>query len=68
MPVISKIKLPSSNSRYDLHDARINGIDDSPTEDSTNIVYSGGLYDYILENCVIARDIEEENQEENIGD
>lgn len=32
---------------YDLRDSRITGIDDSPTENSTNVVKSGGIKTYI---------------------
>lgn len=45
MPV-KKIKI--ENTSYDVHDARIEGIDSSPVSGSTNIVTSGGVYSELL--------------------
>lgn len=40
---VKKIKLPN-NSTQDIHDARVTGIDSSPTPSSTNLISSGGIY------------------------
>lgn len=40
---IKKVKLPN-NSVVDINDARISGIDTTPTSGSTNVVTSGGVY------------------------
>lgn len=40
---IKKLKLPD-NSTQDIHDARVTGIDSSPTSSSTNLISSGGMY------------------------
>ena len=43
MGKITKIQLPSGTS-YDINDARIPGVDTSPTSGSSNVVESGGVY------------------------
>lgn len=43
MADISKIKLPN-NSVVNIKDARIAGVDTTPTSGSTNVVSSGGVY------------------------
>ena len=64
MPTISKIKIrlnsEAPGNSYDIHDSRVSGVTDSIEDGNTDIVTSNGVYDYILQNCVIARDIEEE--------
>lgn len=40
---IKKVKFPD-NSTQDVHDARITGIDTTPTDGSTNVISSGGVY------------------------
>lgn len=40
---VKKLKLPD-NSTQDIHDARVTGIDSSPTSSSTNLISSGGMY------------------------
>lgn len=40
---IKKVKFPD-NSTQDVHDARITGIDTTPTNGSTNVISSGGVY------------------------
>lgn len=40
---ISKVKLPD-NSVEDIHDARIPGVDSTPTSGSSNVITSGGVY------------------------
>lgn len=59
MPTIKKIKLPSNNV-YDIVDSRINDVTDVVEDGNLDVVTSNGVYDYILQNCVIARDIEED--------
>lgn len=39
---VKKLKLPD-NSSQDIHDARITGVDSTPTASSTNVVTSGGV-------------------------
>jgi len=39
---IKKLQLPD-NSSQDIHDARITGVDSTPTASSTNVVTSGGV-------------------------
>lgn len=46
MADISKIKLPN-NSVVNIKDARITGVDSTPTSNSTNVVESGGVYSAI---------------------
>ena len=46
MADISKIKLPN-NSVVNIKDARITGVDSTPTSGSTNVVTSGGISDAI---------------------
>lgn len=46
MADVSKIKLPSG-SEYNIKDARITGVDSSPTSGSTNVVTSDGIYNAI---------------------
>lgn len=43
MADISKIKLPD-NSVVNIKDARITGVDTTPTSGSTNVITSGGVY------------------------
>lgn len=43
MADVSKIKLPDNNE-YNIKDARIAGVDASPTSGSDNVVKSGGVY------------------------
>lgn len=43
MSNVKKIKLPD-NTVVDIHDVRITGIDTVPTDDSTNVVTSDGIY------------------------
>lgn len=43
MADISKIKLPN-NSVVNIKDARITGVDTTPTSGSANVVSSGGVY------------------------
>ncbi len=43
MADVTKIKLPD-NSVVNIKDNRIPGIDTTPTEDSNNIITSGGVY------------------------
>ncbi len=40
---VKKLKLPD-NSTQDIHDARVTGIDSTPTSLSTNLISSGGMY------------------------
>lgn len=40
---INKIKLPDNTSQ-DIHDARIPGVDSTPTSGSSNVITSGGVY------------------------
>lgn len=40
---ISKVKLPD-NTTQDVHDARIPGVDTTPTSGSSNVITSGGVY------------------------
>ena len=40
---VSKVKLPD-NSVHDIHDARITGVDSTPTSGSTNVITSGAVY------------------------
>lgn len=46
MADVSKIKLPSGNE-YNIKDARITGVDSTPTSGSTNVVTSNGIYNAI---------------------
>ena len=46
MPNLNKIKLPD-NTVLDINDARIPGVDSTPTQSSTNVVTSGGVYSAI---------------------
>ena len=48
MADVTKIKLPD-NSVVNIKDNRIPGIDEIPTENSENIITSGGVYDAIVE-------------------
>jgi hypothetical protein len=48
MADVTKIKLPD-NSVVNIKDNRIPGIDEVPTENSENIITSGGVYDAIVE-------------------
>lgn len=48
MADVTKIKLPD-NSVVNIKDNRIPGIDEVPTENSSNIITSGGVYDAIVE-------------------
>lgn len=48
MADVTKIKLPD-NSVVNIKDNRIPGIDEIPTENSDNIITSGGVYDAIVE-------------------
>lgn len=43
MSVVNKIKLPN-NTTVDINDARVTGIDSTPTASSTNLISSGGMY------------------------
>ena len=43
MPDVSKIKLPD-NSELNIKDARIPGVDSTPTSGSSNLVTSGGVH------------------------
>lgn len=64
MPTISKIKIQLNpelpGNSYDIHDTRLSGVTNSIEDGNSDVVTSNGVYDYILQNCVIARDIEEE--------
>lgn len=40
---VKKVKLPD-NTTSDIHDARVTGIDSTPTASSTNLISSGGMY------------------------
>ena len=60
MADISKIKLPD-NSVVNIKDARITGVDTTPTSGSTNVITSGGVYDSIqsaVGNGVVIYDVE----------
>lgn len=46
MADVSKIKLPSGNE-YNIKDARITGVDSTPTSGSTNVVTSDGIYNQL---------------------
>ena len=50
MADISKIKLPN-NSVVNIKDARITGVDTTPTSGSTNVVESGGIKEAIMESA-----------------
>ena len=43
---VNKIKLPN-NTVQDIHDARIPGVDSTPTSGSTNVVTSDGIKAYV---------------------
>lgn len=45
MPIINKIQVSDTN--YDINDSRIAGVDIDPTQDSSNVVTSGGVYETI---------------------
>lgn len=40
---VNKVKLPN-NTTLDINDARVTGIDSTPTASSTNLISSGGMY------------------------
>ena len=46
MGVVNKIQLPD-NSKVDIQDSRIPGVDTTPTSGSSNLVTSGGIHDAI---------------------
>lgn len=48
MAIIKKVKLPDGTT-HDVNDARITGIDNTPVQNSTNVVTSGGLYTELLD-------------------
>lgn len=50
MADISKIKLPD-NSVVNIKDARITGVDSTPTSGSANVVESGGIKEAIMESA-----------------
>lgn len=53
MPDVSKIKLPD-NSELNIKDARIPGVDSTPTSGSSNLVTSGGVYNSVNEVSLVA--------------
>lgn len=55
MADVSKIKLPD-NSVVNIKDARITGVDTTPTSGSTNVVTSGGVYTAIEDAAQIQSD------------
>lgn len=73
MADVSKIKLPDNNE-YNIKDARIAGVDASPTSGSDNVVKSGGVYsalgDYVpksgctMEDGAYIRLVEADGQDE----
>lgn len=48
MAIIKKVKLPDGTT-HDVNDARITGIDNTPVQNSTNVVTSGGLYTELID-------------------
>lgn len=52
MADVTKIKLPD-NSTVNIRDARIPGVDTTPTSGSSNLVTSGGVYKEIEDASIV---------------
>ena len=51
---IRKIKIPGQSQSIDIHDARISGIDTSPSSGSANLITSGAVFNALSDKAKIS--------------